>query len=459
MTPSGSVTYAELADRVEAMAASVDRLGAPGDRMAVVGDNSVDYVVALYAVPRARRVLALVNQRLHPVEQRRLVERVHAVAVLGDPGRLDVLRGVPADAAAPALMPFDAERPPTLTPPPPATAGPDDPAWLIHTSGTTGPAKGVPLTQGNLRAAIEAGARGRPVVEGDVYLFPFPLCHVAAYNVLLQHDRGATVVLPAGFDAGDVLAAVPALGVTTMSLAPTMIVRLLDHPDRASTDLGTLRSVGYGAAALPPAARRRAERLLGCSLVEGYGMTELSGNAVFDGVVDPAIELRLVDDVGRDVEAGRPGEIVARGPQVMHGYVDDGHGNGDAFVDGWFRTGDIGRFDPEGRLTIVDRRKDIIITGGENVASREVEDVLAGHPDIADVAVVGAPDPEWGERIVAVIVAAPDAADGLAERAVAHCRGELAGFKTPRQVELVESLPVNDNGKVDKRALRDLVRG
>jgi acyl-CoA synthetase (AMP-forming)/AMP-acid ligase II len=430
--------------------------------VAVVGDNSADYVVALYAVPRAGRVLTLINQRLHPTEQARLLERVGAGTVLGDGDRLRAVR--PADRGSPdrAWLPFGSDE---LLGTPAGTGEPQNapdtaPAWLIHTSGTTGPAKGVPLSHANLRAAIDAGGRGRPVVEGDTYLFPFPLCHVAAYNVLLQHDRGASVLLMSGFDARETLAAIERRHVTTVSLAPTMIVRLVEDPGTATTDLSSLRSIGYGAAPLPPAIRTRAEDLLGCRLVEGYGMTELSGNAAFDGIPDEAIELRVVDDRGIELATGGRGEIQARGPQVMGGYWEDARATEAAFADGWFRTGDIGRFDPDGRLTVLDRKKDIVITGGENVASREVEEVLASHPGVAEVAVVGVPDAEWGERIVALVVpTAGTPTDGLADSVVAHCRDHLAGFKAPRRVEFLDVLPVNATGKVDKVTLRAALLG
>jgi acyl-CoA synthetase (AMP-forming)/AMP-acid ligase II len=452
VTPDGEVTFQQLADRVDTMAANLAEFGQPSDRVAVIGANSIDYVVTLYAVPKAGRTLAFVNQRLHQDEQLRLIEQVEASTVLGDETILEPLRATSGNGGL-RWQPFSPADGPEAAPfdDPPDVHGV---AWLIHTSGTTGTPKGVPLTHRNLRMAIEVGQRGRPVGDNDVYLFPFPLCHVAAYNVLLQHDQGATVVLPPGFDARATLDDIARLGVTTMSLAPTMIVRLLDalEPD---DDLASLRSIGYGAAPLPVVVRERATKALGCTLVEGYGMTELAGNAVFDGRPDPAIELRVVDEAGEPVENQDAGEIEARGPQVVGGYWRDATATEAAFHGDWFRTGDIGRWTSDGRLTIVDRSKDIIITGGENVASREVEDVVAAHPDVAAVAVVGAPDAEWGERIVAVVVPRREMAeDVLAASIVTHSRSHLAGFKTPRQIEFVTSLPVNASGKVDKRALR-----
>ena len=462
VSPEAFWSYRELAQRVGDVAAALRRLVTPGARVAVVGDNSADYVSALYAAPLAGTVLTLVNQRLHSREQAQLCDRVGATVVLGDPEHLDGLQSARPNAQW-RRMPFPLDTTASPDEPDrsePGTTSPSDPAWLIHTSGTTGPPKAVPLTHRNLTAGIAAGARGRPVHNGDVYLFPFPLCHVAAYNVLLQHHHGTTVILTAGFEAAATLAAVERHRVTTMSLAPTMIVRLLEHPALTRTDLSSLRSIGYGAAALPADVRARAADRLGCELIEGYGMTELAGNAVFDGRPDEAIDLRVVDVAGSEQPPGTDGEIEARGPQVIDGYWRDAAATEAAFIDDWFRTGDIGRFDRAGRLTIVDRRKDIIITGGENVASREVEEVLATHPGVAEVAVVGLPDPEWGERIVAVIVTAGDDTErDLTEQVTAHCRRHLAGFKTPRQVEIVEALPVTATGKIDKRALKASVGG
>ncbi|TMM14445.1 MAG: long-chain fatty acid--CoA ligase, partial [Actinobacteria bacterium] len=234
----------------------------------------------------------------------------------------------------------------------------------------------------------------------------------------------------------------------------------------------SLRSVAYGAAPMPPTLLARADRQLGVELAEGYGMTELSGNAVFldpaahrrglagdarllgaAGRPGPGVIVRLVDDDEREVATGDVGEIVVRGAQVMAGYWDDEPATTDAMRGGWFHTGDVGRFDDDGLLYVVDRKKDVIVTGGENVASREVEDVLHSHPDVREAAVIGVSDAHWGENVCAIVVPRPGRAVAPAEM-MELVRSRLAGFKTPRHVVTVDRLPTNASGKVLKAELR-----
>jgi acyl-CoA synthetase (AMP-forming)/AMP-acid ligase II len=348
----------------------------------------------------------------------------------------------------------------------------DDPAWIIYTSGTTGSPKGATLTHASLLAAVAVTAASRPVAPDEVYLFPFPLCHVAGYNVLNHHRLGRPVVILPRFDPAGFVEAAARHQATTTSLAATMLDALLDHLDRHGDVVPSLRSVAYGAAPMPPALLARADKALGVELAGGYGMTELSGNAVFldaethrrglagetpllrsAGRPGPGVAVRLVDDDERDVTTGAVGEIVVRSAQVMAGYWDDEQATADAMRGGWFHTGDMGRFDEDGWLFIVDRKKDVIVTGGENVSSREVEEVLCDHPGVREAAVIGVPDPRWGENVCAVVVSQPGWAVPPAE-VVELVRSRLAGFKTPRHVVNVESLPTNSTGKVLKAELR-----
>ena len=343
----------------------------------------------------------------------------------------------------------------------------DDCAWLIHTSGTTGRPKGVMLTHRSLVAGVTNTAIARPFSDDDVYLFPFPLFHVAAYNVLHAHLRRRPVVLVPRFDAATVLALIHDERITCCSLAPTMLSMLLDHPERTPASLAGLRQISYGASAMPlDLLRRVLDELPGCGLAQGYGMTELSGNAVFltpedhrraadgdpqllsaAGRPGPLVGLRIVDDQDEDVATGQPGEILVRGDQVCDGYWQDRAATEASRLGPWLRTGDVGRL-VDGILHIVDRKKDLIITGGENVASREVEDLLSTHPEVGQVAVVGVPDERWGETVCAVVVAATGSID--ADELIRWTDGRLAGFKRPRKVIVVEQLPLNASGKVDK---------
>jgi acyl-CoA synthetase (AMP-forming)/AMP-acid ligase II len=270
--------------------------------------------------------------------------------------------------------------------------------------------------------------------------------------VVVSHLHGRPVVLLPRFGPRELATTIAEHRVTVASLAPTMLRALLDDLDDL-TQLDSLRLVTYGAAPMAPDLLREATERLGVTLSEGYGMTELAGNAVVDGRPNPLVSLRVVDDAMADLPPGEIGEIVVRGDQVSSGYWRDPAATAEAFAGGWFHTGDLGTWDADGRLRIVDRRKDIIVTGGENVASREVEDVLHDHPAVASVAVVAVPDEYWGEAICAVVVARPGA-DIALDDLVALTRTRLAGFKQPRHLVVLDALPVTASGKVLKSELR-----
>ena len=463
-------TFAELHDRVRRARAVIDSMVEPGACVAVIGANHHGWIDCYYGIPAAGRVLVLLNHRLSAGELEVLLERSGAEAVIGADAQLERLdlggRSMldwTAWEAALAEVTVDGVESGE------STSG-DDLAWLLFTSGTTAAPKGAMLTHASLLAAVDASTAARPVEADDIYLVPFPLCHVAGYNVLHRHRNGRPVVLVDRFDPASFCRCVAVHGVTSTSLAATMLDALLDlldaEPARVD-DLVTLRSIAYGAAPMSVSLLRRADAMLHVDLAQGYGMTELSGNAVFLDAVDhrrgiageeqllraagrpaPGVEVRLADD----------GEILVRAPQAMIGYWNDPDATARALVDGWLATGDIGRFDDTGLLYVVDRSKDIVITGGENVSSREVEEVLVTAPGIARAAVVAAPDARWGESVCAFVV--PSIAGEFDEAAVVtHARARLAGFKVPKRFVLIDALPVNASGKVLKNELRALVAG
>lgn len=495
-------TFAELDARVVAMAEGIAALTSPGDRVIVLSDNLAAVVVALYAVPRARAIATFANTRHTARELSELFDATTPTVTLASEAQLERVAADVPQLAATTVICLDGSHPmaedtsaarlglgpahaEAYTPTPAealaarpvqddATDAADtDVAWLIHTSGTTGRAKGALLTHASLLAAVANTAIARPMADDDVYLFPFPLFHVAAYNVLHSHLRRRPVVLLPRFDAAAVLELVTAERVTTCSLAPTMLSMLLDHPDRATSDLASLRQISYGASAMPLDLLRRVLRELpGCGLAQGYGMTELSGNAVFldpeahrraggpdphllaaAGRPGPLVALRIADESGAAVPPGAAGEILVRGDQVCAGYWQAPDATADSRIGPWFRTGDIGRVDEEGYLYVVDRKKDIIISGGENVASREVEDLVGTHPAVAQVAVIGLADERWGEVVCAVVV--PVAGESFdADELIAWTDGRLAGFKRPRVVVTLAELPMNASGKIDKQLVR-----
>lgn len=484
-----SWTFEQVRGRVDAVAAGFQAIAEVGDRVAILAENVPEYVECYYAVPKAGMVLTLLNYRLHEEEWARTLDHAQASVLVGERALLDraltererfptVKTVVCVDDPVDDEVPYDdlvaSEHDYE------SVEGQDDGdiAWLLYTSGTTGRPKGAMLTHRSLVTACTATALARPIRPGDVYLYPFPLCHVAGYNVLIFHLHARSVVLMRRFDVDGWLDAVERHGATNTSLAPTMISMVLDAPTLADADLSSLRSIGYGASGIPAEVLRRGLDVLGVDFDQGYGMTELSGNAAFldaethrrgaageehllraAGRPSPLAAIRVVDDEMRDAPLGETGEIVARGDQVTVGYWRDPEATAEAFAGGWFHTGDLGRFDDEGHLYVVDRKKDVIVTGGENVASREVEDVLHRHPGVREAAVIGVPDERWGEAVTAVVVRR-EGEDGEsldAETVVELCREHLAGFKKPRYVVFVDELPKNHSGKILKRVLRETV--
>ncbi len=471
----GSLTFAQLLRRVHATAGALNERLDPNKTVAVVGANHRIWVELYYGAPAAGRTLVFLNHRFHARELRSMLERSNAGLVIGDPNELDRLRDVNVDLpmidwSAWSHVVDDAEDQPEL-----ATVDPTTSAWLLFTSGTTAAPKGAVLTHASILAAVASSSGARPVDADDVYVFPFPLCHVAGYNVIHRHAHGRPVVLMSGFVAEEFCDIVEREQVTSTSLAATMLATLVDlveaEPARLA-QLRSLRSLAYGAAPMPTPLLRRADSLLGVEFAQGYGMTELSGNAVFlnaaahrrglegeSGLLEaagepaPGVELRLVDDDDNDVAEGEVGEILVRAAQVMKEYLNDQEATDDALRGGWLHTGDMGRL-VGGLLYVVDRKKDIIITGGENVSSLEVETAVLEHPNVARVAVVGVPDPKWGENVCAVVVATPGLEIDTAE-IVAFVRQTLAGFKVPRHIVVVDELPVTGSGKVVKAEIRE----
>jgi acyl-CoA synthetase (AMP-forming)/AMP-acid ligase II len=437
----------------------------------VIADNSAAYAVLYYGVPRCGRILTLINQRLSPGEQATQLTTAQPRILLGDARYLtalpDLAKQIPSLEYVGDMNDAGWQRAEPDSALIAAPVEPDDPAWLLFTSGSTGAPKGVLHTHRSITTAVRGTVAGRSVRSGGVYLLPFPMCHVAGYNMLVHHSAHSTVLPVASFRPEAFAEAVIAHGVTSCSLAPTMLHGLLAYLDETRTQLPTLRDIAYGSAAIPADLLRRALARLDVGFHQGYGMTETGGNVTFlgptehrDGAEGDAsilatagrphdeVEIRIAADVDG------VGEILVRGGQVAASYWP---GAAPVTVDGWLPTGDVGRIDGEGRLVVVDRRTDVIITGGENVSSREVEDVLSNHPDVDQVAVIGVPDEYWGEAICAVVVPAAGHCPST-ETLVGHVRSHLAAFKRPRHVLFVDSLPVTSNGKVAKEAVRQYAR-
>ena len=355
----------------------------------------------------------------------------------------------------------------------------DDPAWLFYTSGTTGRPKGATLTHGNLDFVTASWlADLTPMTEDDVVLHAAPLSHGAGFHALAAVARGAhQVILPAGsFDPVAVLSLIQRAGVTNTWMVPTQIVMLTDAVEKGSCDghLPTLDRVVYGGAPCAPAELRRALEVFGPVFVQLFGQGETPMTATVlppsdhaaalagerqerlgsAGYARPGMDVRILGPDGSELPSGEVGEVCVRGPAVMSGYWERPDATAEALRNGWLHTGDLGRMDAFGYLYLLDRAKDMIITGGSNVYAVEVEAALASHPAVHDAAVVGVPDRTWGELVVAVVVTDAPSTDLEAELA-AHCATELAGYKRPRRWVFVESLPRNAYGKVLKRQLRE----
>ena len=477
-----TMTYADLADRTARVTGLLRRIADRGDRVAIMATNRAEYLECYYAVPDAGMALVLVNHRLHPREVAATLEDAGATVFVTTAEHADVvdevrravrsLRHVLVVGGGDVPGGKDYDSMVAAATPSGPVAVDEELAWLVYTSGTTGTPKGVMLTHRNIVTSILATAIAWSPRRDDRYLFVFPFGHVAGYATLVFHSAGAAVVLLPTFDPTAVLEQVEAHRITATSLAPTMISMVLQADAAAPRDTRSLRLVTYGASAIAPDLLVRAMDRFGPVFVQGYGLTETVGSGcVLDredhvrGLEDQpdvlasagrpitTLDVRVVDADMRDVVPGIVGEVVVRGDQVTKGYWGKPEETDAAFRGGWFHTRDLGRFDDDGRLSILDRMGDVIISGGENVYSREVEDVLQRHPLVAEVAVVGVPDDMWGERVCAVIVPRRGGAV-TAEELVELCRRYLASFKKPRQVVFVDELPKGASGKILKKQVR-----
>jgi long-chain acyl-CoA synthetase len=341
----------------------------------------------------------------------------------------------------------------------------DDLALLLYTSGTTGNPKGVMLSHGNLLGGVEAVVRKSPDMPRQILLQPLPLSHVYGVIVMnLCNAWGWTTILMPHFETKRALQLIEQYKVTRISAIPTMLVYLLNSPDREKYDTSSLAYASSGGASLLESVRTEFERLYRCKVHQGYGMSETAaiatgyahGETYRPGSVGralPGIEVQIRDMLGQTVPPGEWGELAIRGPVIMKGYWNNPEATRAVLSDGWLLTGDIGYLDADGFVFITDRKKDLIIKGGENIASKEVEDAFQSHPAVAEVSVVGVPDDTFGENICAAIVLKPDR-QATAEELREHAARWITSFKLPAQIVFVEALPKSPVGKILKREIR-----
>jgi long-chain acyl-CoA synthetase len=480
-----ALTFAELHDRSSRLAAGLARLGVgPGDRVGFLGKNGVEYFETVFAVAKLRAVTVAVNWRLTPGEIAHVLDDagVRVVVVVGPDltGHVRVIESTLA--TAPKIVSvgggagwedFDALLDASPSTDPGLEGQPDDVVLQLYTSGTTGAPKGVMITNRNLFDGVMQLGDAWRLSSDAVNLAVMPMFHIAGCGwALVGMNLGCrTVVLP-DVDPAQILAVIPEFGVTNVLLVPAVIRLLLQTPEVTATDLSTLRAIVYGASPIADAVLIEAMEQIGCEFIQVYGMTETSGAITqleptdHDALRRPEllrscgrehawVEIRIVDpDSGVDVPGGDVGELWTRSAQNMAGYWND-QATTDATIDpnGWLRTGDAGYRDEGGYLYLYDRVKDMIVTGAENVYPAEVENVLASHPDVADVAVIGVPDAHWGEAVKAMIVrrAGSEPTEG---ELLSFARDHLAGFKVPKSVDFTDVLPRNASGKLLKREIR-----
>lgn len=464
------LTYGELWEQALRCAGALRASGVkPGDRVALLLPNSAEFLLAYYGALAAGATVVPVHALLVADEVAYVLRHSGSVALIGSGPLWPVAEEAAAAAGVRALRGApDGE--PLLAPEP---VGPEDTAVILYTSGTTGRPKGARLT--HLNIVLNASVITQDLLDlrpDDVVLGCLPLFHsygqTCAMNATLR--AGATLVLMARFTGAGAVRAMAEERVSIFMGVPTMYHALVEaaaQSGEAAAGL-TLRAAVSGGAALPVAVLERFEAAFSTQVLEGYGLTETSPVATFNqphlgrrpgtvghpvwgveiGLADPA-----VDEAVRLLADGEIGEVVVRGHNVFAGYLDDPEATAAAVVDGWFRTGDLGVRDADGFLSIVDRKKDLVIRGGFNIYPREVEEVLVRHPGVSEVAVIGVPDEARGEEVCAVVVVRPDAEPVTADELIAWSRERLGRHKYPRIVRFTERLPLGPTGKVLKRAL------
>lgn len=486
-------TYGESLARADALGRALVGLGVnSGDRVAVYARNCPEYLESLFAIWKVGAVVVTLNASFTSRELAWHLGDSEAVLLIGDTAGAETIaaarRESPAlrnvlwvditDEHSEHVAPEDARLEDVIV----AHEGgrfatvdvdPTDLAWIGYTSGTTGTPKGAMLSHRSLTAqALSSLADVHRLEQHHVGMHAAPLSHGSGHNALAFIMKGCTQVIhrrQAGFDAALFLDQVERYQVAALFLVPTQIKLILDHPDVEQRDLSSLEWVMYGGAPMYRKDQVRALRVLGPVLVQIFGQTESpmsgavlrreehsltdgDGRELSVGRVRHGMEMRVVGEDGAPLDADGVGEICLRGDTLMNGYWRRPEATAETIVDGWLHTGDIGRIDEHGYLYILDRAKDLIISGGLNVYPLEIEEVLLTHPDVEEVCVVGVPDEKWGEAVRAVVVASRD--DVTSEELISLVGKHLAPYKKPKAVDFVGSLPRTSYGKVAKREVR-----
>jgi acyl-CoA synthetase (AMP-forming)/AMP-acid ligase II len=468
------LTFAETHERAGRLAALLESRGVrPGDRVAVLAENEAEFVEIQAGIGRAGAILVPLNYRLALAELEYQIGDCEPRLLIHGPGYGETASqlGLPTLHLGPDGHgdPYEealADAPDVVGL---LAVAADATAQLLYTSGTTGRPKGALISNYALWARYAMFIADVGIRPEHVFVQALPMFHMASHLGSAFTYAGASQAAVTTFDASRVLDLIASERATHALLVPTMINILASHGELASTDLSSLETVLYGASPISPEGLRRAIATFGCSFIQFYGMTETASVTMLRAADhDPerhpellasagtdtiGFQTRVVDEHDVDVAPGVVGEIVARGPCVTDGYWNRPAESAEALRGGWMHTGDLGYYDHDRRLFVADRLKDMVVSGGENVYPREVEDILDEHPAVFASAVFGVPSERWGEAVHAHVVLRAAGASS-ADELVAHCRGRLAAYKVPKQIDIVDDLPRNATGKVLKRELR-----
>jgi acyl-CoA synthetase (AMP-forming)/AMP-acid ligase II len=485
------LTYGELNGRANRLAHALLRLGfKKGDRIAFMGNNCHQFVEFYFAVAKAGLVSIPVNARFSSEEALYIVNHSESTTFIYTDemeekvssmrnSAPNVQRYVSTGAARGDVLSYEDLLAGASDDEPREPVDADDVAMIMYTSGATGLPKGVITTQRNIMANTNTMTLELGFGPEEITVLVMPLYHNGGlWPTMSMVYRGATNILLSHFDLDSMLKTIEDYRVTFLNLVPTMLLRIVTHPKLSDYNLESLRLIMYAGAPIPLAQLKNAMRIIGPHrFYNSLGCTEASGNLISFPSTEHAlegpkaaklgsvgkdamgVEIAIVDEHGNEVPQGQVGEITGRGDNITKGYLKMPEETAQVYKDGWLYTGDMGLRDEDGYIFVVDRKKDIIISGGENVASREVEEVIYQHPAVREATVIGVPDEEWGEAVKGVVALNPGFAGTLKEaELIEFCKARLAGYKKPRSIDFVDELPKNAAGKIDKASLKRLYK-
>ena len=489
--PEGSITFGEIGSRIFQLARALKALGLQeGDRVLDLQSNQNTYIESDLGISSAGLCRVALNYRLHPTDWVRITKDCGAKVLIMDAKFWD--EAGPVREIVDHIILIKGEHNGTInyenflakesTEPLLLAVNPDSLVSLNYSSGTTGNPKGAIRTHRNRLASlgnIVTDIFGRTLNESDCWVHAGPVTHTSGLFVLPYFAFGAKQIVQAKYEPESLVEAIQHRGANATALVPTMVARLLAMEDMTREKMSNLKMLGYAGAPMPPEQIRQCYDRITKNMVQYYGLVEAIPPVTVLSAADhelglfkdpeiltsagnpcTTVEIRIVDEAGKDVPQGEIGEVITRGDHVMRGYY--GAAGSDPTVtkavrDGWLHTGDLGRLDLENRLFLVDRKGDMIISGGYNIYPREIEDVIAEVTDISEVAVMGVFDAEWGQRVVAMVTLTPNAntkGDELVSKVLEHCKSRMATYKKPKEVLIVDAFPLNSTGKIAKKVLK-----